>query len=364
MKISGLKLRQSLENELGLESDRARELPVSKTAQEISILWGKNKLPDIGQEGFTALAKAGLLAGVAGMQKIETLLYKFIPEPPASTDLSQIKEDISALAKKRQSVLNLSRHRSTCVNAHLNVLDPEKLLERIYSAYLPPAELKKYKARSNDLLKKDISNKVDLAQWIKNSHELLRDITTSARGDSLTGDESDFELGKGIISEKALPTYLKQWDAFLREKIGPDFGLVFNQEDSPLTEQLRELETAEMRSWTTIVNDMTEAKMDPQFQKRITSHSQTRTSTGNEIISSQFPVKDKTCTIQRSLTGLSKEFIGEFIEDMYAQLEIYKGNGIFSASMSMGRAIITVSLPAATKADLKQVEAWLVKKFY
>jgi hypothetical protein len=364
MKISGLKLRQSLENELGLESDRARELPVSKTAQEISIWWGKNKLPDVGQEGFTALAKAGLLAGVAGMQKIESLLLRYIPEPGPEIDLNQFKEDISALAKKRQSVLNLSRHRSTCVNAHLNVLDPDRLLERIYSAFLPPVEIKKYKTRSNNLLKEEISNKGELFDWINQTHELLVDITTSARGESNNGNESDVELGKGIISEKALPTYFKQWDAFLREKIGPDFGLVFNSEDSPLTEQLRELESEELRSWTTIVSDMTEAKMDPQFQKRVTSHTQTRTSTATDLISSQFPVKDKTCTIQRSMTGLTKEFIKEFIEDMYAQLEIYKGNGIFTASISMGRAIITVSLPSATRADLKQVEAWLAKKFF
>jgi hypothetical protein len=363
MKISGLKLRQSLENELGLESDRARELPVSKTAQEISIWWAKNKLPDIGQEGFAALAKAGLLAGVAGMQKIETLLYKYIPEPGPQVDLNQFKEDISALAKKRQSVLNLSRHRSTCVNAHLNILDPDRLLERIYSAYLPPAEIKKYKTRSNNLLKSEISNKSDLLEWIKQTHDLLVEITMSARGDSTRGDEFELEPSKGIISEKALPTYFKQWDSFLREKIGPDFGIVFNKEDSPLTEQLHELESDELRSWTTIVSDMTEAKMDPQFQKRITSHSQTKTSGGNNLISSQFPVKDKTCTIQRSLSGLTKEFIREFIDDMYAQLEIYKGNGIFTSSMSMGRAIITVSLPSATKSDLKQVETWLVKKF-
>ncbi len=363
MKISGLKLRQTLENELGLESDRARELPISKTAQEISILWEKNKLPDLGQEGFMALGKAGLLAGVAGMQKIEGLLYKFIPEPSAGIDLLQLKEDISALAKKRQSVLNLSRHRSTCVNAHLNVLDPDKLLDRIYSGYLPPAELKKYKARSSALLKKELSSKTDLVEWIKDSHDLLVEITTSARGESQNGDETDFDLGKGIISEKALSTYFKQWDAFLREKIGPDFGLVFNLEDSPLTEQLRELESGQMRSWTTIVNDMTEAKMDSQFQKRITSHAQTKTSTGSDLLSSQFPVKEKTCTIQRSLTGISKEFITEFIDDMYAQLEIYKGSGLFSASMSHGKAVITVALPAATKADLKLVEAWLIKKF-
>jgi hypothetical protein len=146
--------------------------------------------------------------------------------------------------------------------------------------------------------------------------------------------------------------------------IGPDFGLVFSHEDSPLTEQLRELESGQMRSWTTIMNDMTEAKLDPQFQKRITSHSQTKTSTGGNLVSSQFPIKSKTCTIQRSLAGISKEFIREFIEDLYAQLEIYKGTGIFSASMSMGSSTITVSLPAATKADLREIEAWLIKKFY
>jgi hypothetical protein len=109
---------------------------------------------------------------------------------------------------------------------------------------------------------------------------------------------------------------------------------------------------------------MTEAKMDPQFQKRITSHSQTKTHVGSNLVSSQFPVKNKTCTIQRSLSGISKEFIKEFIEDLYAQLEINKGNGIFSASMSMGTGVITVSLPAATKTDLKEIEAWLIKKYY
>jgi hypothetical protein len=43
MKMIGERLRDSLSNELGFEADRARELPISKASEEISIYWEKNR---------------------------------------------------------------------------------------------------------------------------------------------------------------------------------------------------------------------------------------------------------------------------------------------------------------------------------
>jgi len=155
MKMSGELIKEQLSNELGFEADRARTLPRDVTAGEIAIFWKESDLPKLADESYIALANAALVAGNAGRQKLTDLLYKQIEKPTAKSDPVEIEAKISVIAGKYQSVINLSRNRSTCVNAHLNLLDPERTLKRIYSPYLSETDLKKYQQKSQALLKRD-----------------------------------------------------------------------------------------------------------------------------------------------------------------------------------------------------------------
>ena len=360
MKMIGERLRDSLSNDLGFEADRARELPMSKTSEEISIYWEKKKFPEITPEGCKALAKASMLAGVAGLQKIENTILKVSPDLVAKNDIQEISRDISALASKHQTTLNLSRHRTTCVNAHLNILDPDKSLARIYSTFISALELKKFKERSTSLLKASVSTEEELDTWITSVHKLLGDISTASQS-SNQGEVSDGDgdRSKGIISSKALPTYLSQWKMFVREKIGPLYGIVIGPDDcSPLVEKLKELEKESNRSWTTIVSDISEIRTTSSFQKRVSS--QTRTASNSlELINEPIPLKGKTCNIQRSVAGYSQELVNQFVKAMKAQLFLYSGKGLFASSIRLGDGVITVELPNATKSDLSKIEEYL-----
>jgi hypothetical protein len=360
MKMIGERLRDTLSNDLGFEADRARELPLSKTSEEISIYWEKKKYPEISPESCKALAKASMLAGVAGLLKIENTIQKITPELSSKQDIQEIARDISALASKHQSTLNLSRHRTTCVNAHLNILDPDKTLVRIYSTHVSAAELKKFKERSTLLLKASISSESELDTWISSVHKLLDDISSASQGSGQSDElEGESERSKGIISSKALPTYLSQWKMFVREKIGPLFGIVLSEDDcSPLVEKLKELEKESNRSWTTIVSDITEIRTTSSFQKRVSS--QTRTATPSpDLISESISLKGKTCNIQRSLNGFNQELVNQFVKSMKAQLFLYSGNGSFTASIRLGEGMITAELPGATKSDIERIEEYL-----
>ena len=360
MKMIGERLRDSLSNDLGFEADRARELPMSKTSEEISIYWEKKKFPEITPEACKALAKAAMLAGVAGLQKIENTILKVSPDLVTKNDIQEIARDISALASKHQTTLNLSRHRTTCVNAHLNILDPDKSLVRIYSTFVSASELKKFKERSTSLLKASVSSEEELDLWITSVHKLLGDISASSQGSTQgEGVEGEGDRSKGIISSKALPTYLSQWKMFVREKIGPLYGIVIGPDDcSPLVEKLKELEKESNRSWTTIVSDITEIRTTTSFQKRVGS--QTRTASNSpELINEPIPLKGKTCNIQRSVTGYNQELVNQFVKAMKAQLFLYSGKGTFTASIRLGDGVITVELPNATKSDLGKIEEYL-----
>jgi hypothetical protein len=361
MKMIGERLRDSLSNELGFEADRARELPISKASEEISIYWEKKKLPEITPEGFIALAKASMLAGVAGLQKTENTILKMAPEWNNSIDTTEVARDISALASKHQTTLNLSRHRTTCVNAHLNVLDPDKSLARIYSTFISASELKKFRERSTLLLKSSVSSPEELEKWIISVHELLGDISTSAQ-DSNQNEDSNEGVGdrmKGIISSKALSTYLSQWEMFVREKVGPLFGIVIRPEDcSPLVVKLKELEKESNRSWTTIVSDITEIRTTTSFQKRVNQRTQTD-SVVPELIRESIQLKSKTCNIQRSIKGFSEELVTQFVKSMKAQFFLYDGTGFFTASLRLGEGMITIEMPNATKSDLGKIEEYL-----
>jgi hypothetical protein len=239
-------------------------------------------------------------------------------------------------------------------------LDPDKSLVRIYSTYISASDLKKFQERSKSLLKATVSTEEELSAWITSVHKLLGDISNSSQGSNLGEDaESEGDRSKGIISSKALPTYLNQWKMFVREKIGPLYGIVIGPDDcSPLVEKLKELEKESNRSWTTIVSDITEIRTTTSFQKRVSS--QTRTASNfPELINEPISLKGKTCNIQRSVAGYNQELVNQFLKAMRARLFLYSGKGIFSASIRLGDGVITVELPNATKSDLGIIEEYL-----
>jgi hypothetical protein len=355
--MSGRKIRETLENELGFEADRARRLPLAFAAEEIDTYWSARKLPLLPAENFVAMAKAGMVAGVAGRQKLSDILLRQVSSLPAETSYDTLTQELSALIAKHQTTINLSRHRTTCVNAHLNILEPDRILTRIYSSMLSEVDLKNYKNRSNSLLKSEIKNSEELNAWINEVHSLLVDITASSR-DSVSQDagDSDIERFKGVISQKAIPTYFKQWESFAREKVGPLFGIIVAEDEvSPLTMILANLEKNKSRSWTTILSDITELKSEPAFARRLNTQN-TGTSATLNLINHEMKIKDRPLKIQMSQTGLDKAFIGQFTKAMKAQFVVYSGTGLFSASTEIGSGMITVSLANAMKSDLSKIE--------
>ena len=360
--MSGRKIRESLENELGFEADRARRLPLSFAAQEIDTYWTARKLPELPAENFVAMAKAGLVAGVAGRQKLIDILLRQISELPVGTTHETLTQELAALISKHQSTINLSRHRTTCVNAHLNILEPDRVLTRIYSSMMSDLDLKNFKSRSSSLLKLEIGNSDELNAWIIEVHGLLVDMTTSSRDSlSLEAGDSDTDRFKGVISQKALPTYYKQWESFAREKVGPLFGIVVSEgEVSPLTIVLNSLEKNKSRSWTTILNDITELQSEPSFTKRHNTQTSSTHPTKN-LINHEMKIKDRPLKIQMSQTGLDKAFIAQFAKAMKAQFVVYPGKGLFTASTEIGTGMITISLANAMKSDLTKIEDILLQ---
>lgn len=364
MKMNGELIKEQLSNELGFEADRARTLPRDVTAGEIAIFWKESDLPKLADESYIALANAALISGHAGRQKLTDLLYKQIEKPTVKSDPVEIEAKISVIAGKYQSVINLSRNRSTCVNAHLNLLDPERTLKRIYAAYLSEADLKMFQQKSQALLKQNVENKSQLNSWIVDVHSLLNDIcsTTSESSSELDSKDSE-ERVKGIISQKAMSTYFKQWEMFVIESVGPNFGIPLKDiELSPLNETLKALESSKDRSWTNIARDITEAEKNGLMKKRInTTLVRSTTSPKSELITHEFPLKGgRPCSIQRSSTGLNKELINQFIQGMKAQLVIYEGKGEFKTSMTHQGTTVNLSLMQASKADVTTIEEWLI----
>ncbi len=364
MKMNGELIKEQLSNELGFEADRARTLPRDVTAGEIAIFWKESDLPKLADESYIALANAALIAGNAGRQKVTDLLYKQIEKPSSKYDPIEIEAKIYVIAGKYQSVINLSRNRSTCVNAHLNLLDPDRTLKRIYAPYLSDLDLKKFQQKSQNLLKREIGNKNELNSWITDVHSLLNDICSSATASSSESVSQDFEERvKGIISQKAMSTYFKQWEMFVIESVGPNFGIQLKDiELSPLNETLKALESSKDRSWTNISRDITEAEKNGLMRKRMsTTIMRSTTQLKSELITHEFPLKGgRPCNIQRSSSGLTKDLIGQFIQGMKAQLVIYEGTGEFKTSMTHQGTTINLSIMQATKADVVVIEDWLL----
>lgn len=360
--MTGRKIRETLEIELGFEADRARRLPLSFAAEEIDTYWTARKLPPLQPENFIAMAKAGMVAGVAGRQKVSEILFRQVSSIPVTTTYEELTQELILIISKHQSTINLSRHRTTCVNAHLNILEPDRLLTRTYSSMLSEEDLKMFKTRSNDLLKSEISNAEDLNKWINKAHQLLVEISSSSRN-SVSQESKDSEIDrlKGVISPKALPTYLKQWESFVQEKIGPLFGVILNEDDvSPLTVILSGLEKNKSRSWTTILSDLTELKTESAFTRRLNTQTAAISMEMN-LISHEVKIKDRSVKIEVTQSGIDKAFVAQFLKAMKAQFVVYPGNGLFTTSTKIGSGMITITYENAIKSDLSKIEDILLQ---
>ena len=360
--MTGQQIKDRLERDLGFETNRARMLAEDTAAAEISIYWRGRNLPAQRNQIFSSLAKASLVAGLAGRQKLTDLLFKTLPTVPKGVEIPEIANEITALVLDYQSTLNLSRHRASCVNAHLNVLEPDRTLTQIYSAHLADMQLKRAKKDSSNLLKREITSDSLLHQWLTDVNDLLAWVSEDAQAVVETSDESapDGATRKGLISRKAMPTYLKQWELFVREKLGPSFGVAITESDvSPLSGKLNNLEQGSSRSWTTIACDITEMQTSTAYQRRIaspTTRGLTTDFASPNLDNFELDMNGRPLHIQLSPKGITRDHVAQFSKAMKAQFLVYKGKGAFNVSSNTSGMIITLSLSNATRADLKKIE--------
>jgi hypothetical protein len=233
----------------------------------------------------------------------------------------------------------------------------------VYSPFLSADELKKMVARSNALLKRNVVNAADFSKWIKEAHELLSDVSNGEQADDSEDDFAEGVSKKGVISRKAITTYLKQWELFAKEKLGPNFSIEVKEDDaSPLTGRLNNLEDGASRTWTTMLGDITEARTSAVFQKRATAVTERATlSTALKNVDNyDLELNGRQLKIQLS-TSVSEEVITQFNKAMKAQFLVYSGKGLFNVSLQSSGSVVTVSLASATKPDLKKVEEILLQ---
>lgn len=360
--MSGKQIKERLERDLGFEANRARLLTEAAASSEIATYWVRKGMDKLDEKSYSAIAKAALVSGLAGRQKLSDLIFKLDTGTTKEGDLAEVVIEISALVLEHQKTLNLSRNRASCVNAHLNVLEPDRSLPQVYAPYLNEGELKKAVTASTSLLKKELSNSSDFSKWIKDVHDLLSLVSNDEKGDQV--DEVEESLGKkGLISRKAISTYLKQWELFAKEKLGPTFSIEVNEADaSPLTGRLNELENGSSRTWTTMLGDITEAKTSTIFQKRASAVTEkaTQSKAHKNIDSYDLELNARPLKIQLS-AGVTEENISQFVKAMKAQFLVYSGKGLFNVSLQTPNSIITVSIPNGTKADLKKIEEILLQ---
>ena len=360
--MTGKQIKERLERDLGFEANRARLLTEAVASSEIATYWERKGLGKLDDKTFSALAKAGLVSGLAGQQKLSEMINKLSGPNPKGVELSDVVIEISALLFEHQKTLNISRNRAICINAHFNVLEPERSLPQVYSPYLSVNELKKMVLRSNGLLKKEIASSSEFIQWINDVHQLLSDISDGELTETL-GEEFTEGIGKkGLISRKAISTYLKQWDLFAKEKLGPNFSIEVKEVDaSPLTSKLNNLENGASRTWTTMLGDITEARTSTVFQKRATvvSERATLSSVNKNLNNYDLELNGNQLKIQLS-RNVSPEVIAQFVKAMKAQFVVYSGKGVLAVSYQSGGSVVTASLTNATKPDLKKVEEILL----
>jgi len=360
--MTGKQIKERLERDLGFEANRARLLTESAASSEISTYWVRKGLGKLDEKTYAALAKAALVSGLAGRQKLGDLIFKVATPNPKEIDLAEAIVEISALVLEHQKTLNLSRNRASCVNAHLNILEPDRSLPQVYSPFLSASELKNVVAQSNSLLKKEVVNAADFTKWIKDSHELLSEVSNGEQADEDLDDLGEGAGKKGLISRKAITTYLKQWELFAKEKLGPNFSIEVKEDDaSPLTGRLNKLENGASRTWTTMLGDITEAKTSTIFQKRATfvTDRATLTSALKNVDNYDLEISGRALKIQLN-PEVTEEVIAQFVKAMKAQFTVYTGKGLFNVSFRNAASVVTVSLLNATKPDLKKIEEILL----
>jgi len=361
--MTGRQIKERLERDLGFEANRARLLTESAASSEISTYWERKGLEKLDEKNYSALAKAALISGLAGRQKLSDLIFKVATSNPKDFDLAEVILEISALVLEHQKTLNLSRNRASCVNAHLNTLEPDRSLPQVYSPFLSASELKKVVLQSNNLLKKEVANAADFNKWIKDSHDLLSDVSNSDQSDEDIDEISEGAGKKGLISRKAITTYLKQWELFSKEKLGPNFSIEVKDDDaSPLTGRLNKLENGAARTWTTMLGDITEAKTSSFFQKRATvvTDRATLTATLKNVDSYDLEITGRPLKIQLA-PEVTEEIVSQFVKAMKAQFIVYSGKGLFNVAFRSATSVVTVSLSNATKPDLKKIEEILLQ---
>jgi hypothetical protein len=361
--MTGKQIKERLERDLGFEANRARLLTEAAASIEISTYWERKGLGKLDEKTYSALAKAALVSGLAGRQKLSDMVIKVATLNPKNVDLAEVVIEVSALVLEHQKTLNLSRNRASCVNAHLNVLEPDRSLPQVYSPFLGTEELKKMVSRSNSLLKKEIANAADFSKWIKDAHELLSDVSNGEQAEENDDDFTEGASKKGVISRKAITTYLKQWELFAKEKLGPSFSIEVKEDDaSPLTGRLNHLENGAARSWTTMLGDITEARTSAVFQKRATAVTERATlSTALKNVDNyDLELNGRQLKIQLS-SNVSEDVISQFVKAMKAQFLVYTGKGLLNVSLQSGGSVVTVSVAGATKPDLKKIEEILLQ---
>ena len=361
--MTGKQIKERLERDLGFEANRARLLTESAAGVEISTYWERKGLGKLDEKTYTAIAKSALVSGLAGRQKLNELIFKYATSAPKNVDLADVLIEISALVLDHQKTLNLSRNRASCVNAHLNVLEPERSLPQIYSPFFSSSELKKYTSKSSDLLKENINTSADFHKWVKSVHELLSTLSNGDQAGESEDDEIDSMSKKGLISRKAISTYLKQWELFSLEKLGPNFSIEISEKDaSPLTGKLNSLENGASRTWTTMIGDITEVRTSAFFQKRVSATTEhvTKSVTNKNIDTYDLHIDGRPLKIQLS-SNVSKEMVAQFVKAMRAQFLAYSGKGLLDVSFKSGQSVITSSLLNAVKSDLKKIEEMLLE---
>lgn len=361
--MTGKQIKERLERDLGFEANRARLLTEAAASSEIATYWVRKGMDKLDEKSYSAIAKAALVSGLAGRQKLSDLIFKLDIGTTKEGHLAEVVIEISALVLEHQKTLNLSRNRASCVNAHLNVLEPDRSLPQVYSPFLSADELKKMVNRSNSLLKKDVTTATDFSRWIKDTHDLLSDVSNGEQTDDTEDDFADGVSKKGVISRKAITTYLKQWELFAKEKLGPNFSIEVKEEDaSPLTGRLNNLENGASRTWTTMLDDITQARTSAVFQKRATVVTDRATlSTALKNVSNyDLELGGRQLKIQLS-SSVSSEVITQFVKAMKAQFLVYSGKGLFNVSLQSSGSIVTVSVANAIKADLKKIEDILLQ---
>jgi hypothetical protein len=364
VKMAGQQIKERLERDLGFETNRARMLVEETASSEIATYWKGRNFPSQDGQVFTGLAKAALVAGVAGRQKLIDSLSKVLPVFPKNEDPTTVANEIFALVLDHQATLNLSRHRASCVNAHLNILEPERALNQIYSGHLSEAEMKKAKRQSLEILKLDVTNSSQFLKWISDVNDLLYWVSDDSLPEAVSDLDSSVSK-KGLISRKAMSTYQKQWELFGKEKLGPLFGLIITEDDvSPLSGKLNNLEKGASRSWTTIAGDITEAKTSTAFQKRISTLSErgfTTSFISKNLDNFDLELSGRPLKIQISSDGVTKDHLTQFTKAMKAQFVAYDGKGQFNVSVTVLGKVLSVSLLNASKSDLNKVEDMILE---